>query len=266
MTCRGFQFEEGQTYETDEAIICKSGFHFCENPLDVLSYYNLCESEFAEVEALGETQTHGEDSKVCTTKIKIGAKLGLSGFVKASVDFLLEKCVKGVAADNKSSSKLAASGFSSQLAASGYSSQLAASGDYSQLAASGDYSKLAASGDSSNLAASGYSSQLAASGDSSNLAASGDYSKLAASGYSSNLAASGFSSQLEMKGGNSIGAAIGGNSTIKGVLGCWITLAEWEQQEEDKYVLICVKSAQIDGETLKPDTWYKLQDGKFVER
>ena len=70
--------------------------------------------------------------------------------------------------------------------------------------------------------------------------------------------------QLLFKSGNSIGAAIGGNSTIKGVLGCWITLAEWKWQK-DKYVPICVKSAQIDGETLKPDTWYKLQNGEFTE-
>lgn len=35
MTCRGFQYEEGKEYKTDEAVCCQSGFHACEMPLDV---------------------------------------------------------------------------------------------------------------------------------------------------------------------------------------------------------------------------------------
>ena len=124
MVCRGFQYKEGETYECEKAEICDSGFHFCENPLDVLNYYKLCESEFSEVQSLGKTQKHDDDSKVCTTKIKIGAKLSLPSFIKASVDFLLAKTT------NKKAT--AASGNFSQLAASGNSSQLAASGDFSQ--------------------------------------------------------------------------------------------------------------------------------------
>jgi len=279
MTCRGFQFEEEQTYETDKAVICESGFHFCENPLDTLNYYNLCESEFAKVEALGETQTNDSDSKVCTTKIKIGAKLGISGFVKASVDFLLEKCKKeggendrilaasgyhSQLATSGDSSRLVASGDSSKLAASGYRSQLAASGDSSKLAASGHSSRLMASGDSSKLAASGDCSQLATSGDCSQLAASGYYSQLMASGDCSRLMASGDSSQLEITGSNSVGAAIGINNRIKASLGCWITLAEYKW-DITYYKPICVKSAQVDGEIIKANTWYKLVNGEFIE-
>ncbi len=324
MTCRGFQYEEGKTYEESKAECCESGFHFCENPLDVLKYYNLCESEFAEVEVLGEVhkRSKSNDTKAATTKIKIGAKIGLPGLIKASFEYLWEKCYtnkdENVQAASGNDSKLAASGYASQLAASGYGSQLAASGDCSKLAASGDCSQLAASGDDSKLAASGYGSQLAASGDDSKLAASGDDSKLAASGYASQLAASGDCSKLAasgdysklaasgdysqlaasgdcsklaasgdysklaasgdcsqlaasgddsklvMEGENSIGAAIGSDSIIKGKKGCWITLAEYTWQG-DKHVCICVKSTQIDGETIKEDTWYKLENGEFVE-
>jgi hypothetical protein len=282
MTCRGFQYEEGKTYEESKAECCESGFHFCENPLDVLKYYNLCESEFAEVEVLGEVHKISEsnesnDTKAATTKIKIGAKIGLPGLIKASFEYLWEKCYtnkdENVQAASGDFSQLAASGDCSQLAASGYCSQLAASSDDSQLAASGYgsqlaasgyYSKLAASGDCSKLAASGYYSKLAASGDCSQLAASGYYSQLAASGDCSKLAASGNASQLVMEGENSIGAAIGSDSIIKGKKGCWITLAEYTWQG-DKHVCICVKSTQIDGETIKEDTWYKLENGEFVE-
>lgn len=41
MKCRGFQFEEGQIYEEDNAELCECGFHYCENPLDVLNHYPL---------------------------------------------------------------------------------------------------------------------------------------------------------------------------------------------------------------------------------
>lgn len=74
--CRGFQYEEGKTYEEDEAIICKKGFHFCENPLDVLDYYSLIDNEgnmnqFAEVESLDDKSLLKEDCgdvKYCTKK------------------------------------------------------------------------------------------------------------------------------------------------------------------------------------------------------
>ena len=50
MKCRGMQYEEGKTYEMEEnPECCSKGFHFCENPMDTLNYYDLCESEFAEV-------------------------------------------------------------------------------------------------------------------------------------------------------------------------------------------------------------------------
>ena len=121
-----------------------------------------------------------------------------------------------------------------------------ASGYYSQLAASGNYSQLAASGDSSKLAASGDSSKLAASGDSSKLAASGYYSQLAASGN------------------YSVVAGIGINNIAKCALGGFIVLAEWVY-ENGRYIPINVKAAKVDGEAIKPDTWYRLVNGEFVE-
>jgi hypothetical protein len=226
----------------------------------------LCESEFTEVEALGKvTEAREGDTKRATDKIKIGIKLDLSAFIKASFDFLWEKCNKKEKAEDDSS-KLASSGDYSQLASSGDYSQLASSGDYSQLASSGDSSQLASSGDSSQLASSGDYSQLASSGDSSQLASSGYYSKLASSGDYSNLASSGDYSKLIMNGDDSVGACVGIHGRIKGKKGCWITLAEWEfDGSKERFVPVCVKTAQIDGIKLKEDTWYRLENGEFVE-
>ena len=91
MQCRGFQFKEGGTYETDNAVICESGFHFCENPLDVFNYYDPASSRFADVESLADVVGNDEDSKKCTTKIKIGAELKLHSFVQLGVNFILDR-------------------------------------------------------------------------------------------------------------------------------------------------------------------------------
>jgi hypothetical protein len=244
LKCRGFQYEVGESYEHDGIIsLCNSGFHFCQNPLDVLDYYNLCDSEFLSVESHGEYKT--DEKKTVTNKLKVTASIGLPGLIEASIEWIFGQTKKSKKNDY------------SQLAASGDYSNLAASGKYSNLAASGDFSKLAASGKYNNLAASGNYSQLAASGDDSELAASGDDSKLAASGKYSKLAASGVFS---------IAAGIGVRNIAKAKKGSWIVLAEWQYDTKiDKWLPVCVLSAQVDGENIKEDTYYKVIDRKFVE-
>jgi hypothetical protein len=227
LQCHGeFQYEIGKTYvHAGPVVQCESGFHACQNPLDVLDFYGLENgNRFARVK-LGGKVDRSDEKKWAAAEITIVVEIGLPELIADAIKFIMALCKaddKTLAASGDSShlaasgdsSHLAASGDSSHLAASGYSSHLAASGDYSNLAASGDYSNLAASGDYSNLAASGYSSHLAASGYSSHLAASGDYSKLAASGDSSKLAASGDSSHLAASGYSSHLAASGDYSNL----------------------------------------------------
>ena len=234
LTCNNFQYEVGKEYKYDGDIeICNSGFHFCENPLDVLNYYDLIDCEFTEVEATGKTdkEKNGNDTKLVTDKIKIGAKLDLNAFIKASIDFIWEKC-------NKKEKD------------SGYSARLASYDNFARLASSGYSAQLASSGYSAQLASSGNSARLASYGDSAQLASSGDYARLASSGDSA---------RLELNGQKSVGANIGINGKIKGKKGNWITLAEYDNNEI-KFVL----SAQIDGKKIKEDTWYELKNKKFT--
>ena len=255
MICNGKQYAENTVYEENGNTICEKGvMHFCETPFDCLDYYPLINesgriTEFAEVTPMDVVLK--EENKRACRKLHIGAKLSLKDVINAQVDIQMEK----------GACDTAASGYESQLAASGNWSQLAASDDESQLAASDDESQLAASGYGSQLAASGNWSQLAASGDESQLAASGDSSQLAASGNWSQLAASGDESQLAASGAHSIAAAIGRNSAASASLGSWIVLAEFNSDGKP----ICVKAAQIDGEKLKPNVFYKLNGGEFVE-
>lgn len=126
LKCRGYQFEVGKTYtHAGEVKICASGFHSCENPLDVMNYYDITESRFCIVEVNGTIERHNDDSKISSSEITIRKELRLADYIDSCIKYLLSIC----RLNNNS-----------QLAASGNSSQLAASGDHSQLAASGDCS------------------------------------------------------------------------------------------------------------------------------
>lgn len=95
MTCRGFQYKEGKEYETSKAVVCNEGFHACEHPLDCLGYYSPNTSVYHEVEQTGEfsSDSDSRDSKIASTKIKIGAKLSIVGLVQAAIDFTKSKTV-----------------------------------------------------------------------------------------------------------------------------------------------------------------------------
>ena len=136
-TCRSFQYEVGKTYTHDGKIsMCNAGFHACENPLDVLNYYNLCDSRFAVVELSGEILKHHEgDSKLCAATLHVRAELSLSDFVKTAVECLIEARKPK---DGESSEQV--------IASSGYGAKLASSGDAAKLASSGENGVICSSG------------------------------------------------------------------------------------------------------------------------
>ena len=139
MICRGKQYAENTVFEEEKAEICKSGMHFCENPLDVLDYYPLVDangnmSEFAEVEALDDVKTEG--NKSVTRKLKIGAKISFAKLVQASVEFDIEKNTKKITHDSDDR-KITSSGDAAKIGSSGYSAQIGSSGDYAQINSTG---------------------------------------------------------------------------------------------------------------------------------
>lgn len=90
LQCRGFQYELGKTYEHEgKAVTCESGFHFCEYPLDVFGYYPPADSRYTEVVGEGCADNRGrDDTKVCASKLTIGAEIGIPGIVKASIEYI----------------------------------------------------------------------------------------------------------------------------------------------------------------------------------
>ena len=134
MTCRGFQFEEGKTYETEKADLCNAGFHACESPLDVFAYYPPCDengnlNKFHEVELEGVSEQRSDDTKVCATKITIGAELNFFGLAKAHVEWVKSHLNKDAQAVNSGDSSSAVnSGHRSSAVNSGYRSSAVNSG------------------------------------------------------------------------------------------------------------------------------------------
>ena len=132
MICRGKQYAENTIFEEESAEICKSGMHFCTNPLDTLSYYPLIDSdgnmtEFAEVEALDEVVTD-DNKKYCTKKLKVGAKLDLLGFIKASVE-VTKNQIEAEAKNRKKDKLIKAGGDESTLAGGNWSTLAGSSED-----------------------------------------------------------------------------------------------------------------------------------------
>lgn len=153
LICKDKQYQENTVFEEPEAKICEKGMHFCENPFDVLDYYDLIRSdgtpnEFAEVEALDEPKTD-DKKKFCSRKLKIGVKLGLSGFIKACVDFVLEKTIAETPrgnVDSGNSAQIGSSGNSAQIGSSGYSAQIGSSGNYARINCTGSDSVICCAG------------------------------------------------------------------------------------------------------------------------
>jgi hypothetical protein len=234
LICKGKQYAENTIFEESEANICVNGMHFCKNPMDVLDHYPLIDDngemcEFAEVEALDETLTNDE-KKYCTKKLKIGARLSLAEFIKASFDVTYQQIKEEV--DNVSEKENVVD----NATLAGGNRATLAGGDGATLAG-GDGAKLA-----------GGNRATLAGGDWSKLAG-GDWSKLAG-GDGSKLA-----------GGKHTIMISENDSKAKGGIGSLIVMVERNNEGE----IVNYKAIQIDGDTYKEDTWYQLEDGEIKE-
>ena len=237
LVCRGKQYAENTVFEEDEAVICQKGMHFCAEPMDVFEYYPP-ESEFAEVEAPDEAVTD-DSRKYVTKKLKVGSKMSLKELIRVQVEIDFTKA------------KEEGNG--------GY-----AQGDRGHAAAQGNRGHAAAQGDWGHAAAQGNRGHAAAQGDCGHAAAQGDYGHAAAQGDYGHAAAQGDCGHASVGGKDAIAAAFGIEGKAKACLGSWIMLAEWVFMG-DGWHIKTVKTAKIDGEKLKTDTWYMLKNGEFEE-
>ncbi|HIC3673018.1 TPA: DUF7666 domain-containing protein [Salmonella enterica] len=98
LKCRDFQFEIGKTFHHDGKVgACSSGFHACECPFDVFSYYSPADSRFAETISFGITdrEEYG-DTKIASASITIKAELTLPQFIQRGIEWIWSKIDKSL--------------------------------------------------------------------------------------------------------------------------------------------------------------------------
>ena len=273
MTCRGFQYEIGKTYETDEADLCNSGFHACENPLDCFKYYSPAKSKYFEVEIEDNGQRHTDDSKVVGKKIKIGAELSVAQICKIHFDYVKKRCIptrSTVAGDRESASAgeygSASAGYGGSASAGEYGGASAgkcgsaSAGEYG--GASAGKCGSASAGEYGSASAGEYGS--ASAGDGGN-ASAGEYGS-ASAGYGGSASAGWYGVSASRGsadvGGNGVAVVRGYDVKAKGGIGSVLVVAI--ENENDNNIKEW-KAAVVDGVTVKADTYYTLKNGVFAE-
>ena len=279
LTCRNFQYEVGKEYDTDKAVSCETGFHFCENPFDVFNYYAPSDEKglnrFCEVEGSGDFDK-SENNKVACTHIKVNAEIGLHGLITAGIKFILDKVnwndckesntgYRSAATNTGDCSAATNTGDCSAATNTGYRSAATNTGDYSAATNTGDYSAATNTGNYSAATNTGNRSAATNTGNYSAATNTGNYSAATNTGNRSAATNTGYRSAASVEGKDSIAIVTGKDSKAKGALGCWIVLTEREDWNGETYPIKNVKAFKVDGKVIKVDTYYKLIDGEAVE-
>ena len=247
LSCRGFKYEVGKEYEETGYIkVCEKGFHACPYPLDVFGYYPPAGARFCEVEQSGKIDD-SESNKVCSSKIRIGAELDIRGLVKAAVSYVKERCTnecnaepgKPATAGNYGAATAGDNG-----AATAGDNGAATAGDCG--AATAGYRGAATAGD-----------RGAATAGDSGAATAGNHGAATAGNYGAATARG-----KALTGSNGLSVARGKNVQVKGGIGAILVIAE---ERDNTYDIVDWKAVVVDGEVVKADTWYRLENGELVE-
>ncbi|WP_432750079.1 hypothetical protein BV036_008950 [Haemophilus influenzae] len=282
-TCRGYQYEIGKTYEhKGDVKACESGFHACEYPLDVLSYYSPAVSKFAVVKMSGETSKDSDDTKIASAKITIETEINLPEMIKKAVEWIKGKVDWDAAKVSNTGYRSVATNTGDQSAATNTGDQSAATntGDWSAATNTGDWSAATNTGyrsvatntgyrsvatntgDQSAATNTGYWSAATNTGDRSAATNTGYWSAATNTGYRSAATNTGDQSVAEVSGKQSIAVALGWQSKAKASINGAIVCVYRNHDGE----LIHIKASKVGENNIKADTWYTLDEfGEFVE-
>ncbi|MGU6424454.1 DUF7666 domain-containing protein [Salmonella enterica subsp. enterica serovar Senftenberg] len=169
LTCRDFQFAIGETFHHDGKVeACGSGFHACECPFDVFSYYPPAESRYAETISFGITDSEeGGDTKIASSSITIKDELTLPQFIQRGIEWIWSKIDKSLEQQIMCGNRSAATNTGYQSAATNTGDQSAATntGDQSAATNTGYQSAATNTGDWSAATNTGYQSAAINTGD-----------------------------------------------------------------------------------------------------
>ena len=238
LKCRDYQYEIGKTFEHKGKVeACESGFHACEYPLDVFSYYPPSSSRFAIVKMHGETSKDSDDTKIASAKITIETEIKLPEMINRAVDWIKNKI--DWSDDNTSNT-----GYQSAATNTGYQSAATNTGNRSVATNTG------------------YQSAATNTGYQSAATNTGDYSAATNTGYQSAATNTGYQSAAKVSGHESVAIAIGRNSKSKADNGGAIVCVYRDSNGD----LIHIKASKVGENGIKANTWYTLDaDGEFIK-
>ena len=273
-TCRGYQYEVGKTYvHKGDVKAYRSGFHACEYPLDVLSYYSPAVSKFAVVKMSGETSKDSDDTKIASAKITIETEINLPEMVKKAVEWIKGKVDWDAAKVSNTGDWSAATNTGDWSVATNTSSRSAATdtGNRSVATNTGNRSVATNTGDLSVATNTGDLSVATNTGDWSVATNTGNRSAATNTGYQSvatntgdwSVATNtGNRSVAEVSGEQSIAVALGWQSKAKASIDGAIVCV----YRNDDGELIHIKASKVGENNIKADTWYTLDEfGEFIE-
>ncbi|EAS1876526.1 hypothetical protein AIQ98_19855 [Salmonella enterica] len=239
LKCRGFQFAIGETFHHDGKVeACGSGFHACECPFDVFSYYPPAESRYAETISFGviDREEIG-DTKIASASITIKAELTLPQFIQRGIEWIWSKIDKSLEQQIMTGNWSAATntGYRSAATNTGYRSAATNTGDQSAATNTGNWSAATNTGNRSAAINTGYRSAATNTG---------------------------YRSAAEVSGSQSVAAAFGIEGKARASEGAAIVLCYRDEDGE----LIHIRASKVGENGIMPDTWYQLdEDGEFVE-
>jgi hypothetical protein len=277
LTCRGYQYEEGKEFHTERAECCDTGFHACEYPLDCFGYYDPAHSVFHEVELSGEMDKSNDNTKVCATDIKIGARLSIAGLVKMAIDFTMSKVNKEAGSDERHGFA-SATGYKGASSATGYKGASSATGDCGASSATGDCGASSATGDYGASSATGDCGASSATGYKGASSATGDCGASSATGNCGASSATGYKGASSVSDPTGVAVAWGHEARAKGCKGAHLILSDWkyvgarysdgdymDPYDKESWELTGAKMVVVDGEKIKEDTYYRCIEGEIVE-
>ena len=286
MKCREFQYKLGEAAVFDgEPHLCMAGLHACEQPIDVLNYYAPSESRYFEADAEEVTdEREANDSKIVAKKMTLKAEIGVPGLVKAQIEYVksqigFEDAIKRANAEKENHATgdrgaASATGYQGAASATGYQGAASATGNRGAASATGDRGAASATGYQGAASATGYlgaasatgnRGAASATGDRGAASATGDQGAASATGYLGAASATGYLGAASATGKAGVALAAGYECKAMGALGCAICCVERGEWDGETYPIVAVKAAIVDGEKIKADTWYRLQNGEFVE-
>ncbi|EJI6540895.1 hypothetical protein NFS12_004609 [Salmonella enterica] len=275
LKCRDFQFAIGETFHHDGKVeACGSGFHACECPFDVFSYYPPSESRYAETISFGVTdREEGGDTKIASASITIKAELTLPQFIQRGIEWIWSKIDKSLEQQIMTGDRSAATNTGDQSAATntGYQSAATNTGYQSAATNTGDQSAATNTGDQSAATNTGNWSAATNTGNWSAATNTGDQSAATNTGYQSAATNTGDQSAAtntgdwsaaEVSGSQSVAASLGIEGKARASEGGAIVLCYRDEDGE----LIHIRASKVGENGIMPDTWYQLdEDGEFVE-